>query len=259
MEIFMSKELEGKVTVITGASAGIGRATALLCAREGAKLVLSDIDEAGGHRLVEDIVAMGGEATFMRADASSQADIRAMLDHAIATHGVIDCVFNNVGIPQLRRSILEIPLEEWNRVITVNLTGCFLALQLEIPLLLTRPRASIVNMASFSGVAATPLMAAYSSSKFGVIGLTKSAAAEFARTGLRINAVCPTATLTPGMVGYLEKMGVTPEEAGESYPAGRMAQPEEMAEVVLWLLSDRSSYINGQAICATGGPSGITV
>lgn len=255
----MTRVLEGKITVVTGAAAGIGRATALLCAKEGARLVLSDIDSDGGQQLVNEIRLSGGEATFIRADISSEADIRQMLDHAVSTYGAIDCVFNNVGIPQIRQSITEITLAEWNKVLAVNLTGCFLSLQMEIPLLLQRPSASIVNMASFSGVAATPMMAAYSSSKFGVIGLTKSAAAEYARTGLRINAVCPTATATPGMVEYLHKLGVDPEKAGEAYPAGRMAKPEEMAEIVVWLLSERSSYINGQAICATGGPSGINV
>jgi NAD(P)-dependent dehydrogenase (short-subunit alcohol dehydrogenase family) len=248
-------QLEGKIAMITGAATGIGRATALLCAREGARLLLADINTVAGEQTAAEIRATGAEVAFVAADVSDPAQVARMMQAIVDTYGGLDCAFNNVGIPQRPQSVTSLSLDEWSRVLAVNLTGCFLCVQQQIPLLLQRSGGSIVNMASFSGVSATPMMAAYSSSKHGVIGLTKSVAAEYAKAGIRVNVICPTATDTPALREYLKGLGVDPASSAKSYPAGRLGTVEEIAEVALWLLSDKSSFINGQAICATGGPA----
>ena len=252
----MAGELDGKVAIITGAAAGIGRAAALLFAREGARLLLSDIDEATGRRTTADIVAAGGAAEFVKADVSCERDVIALVDAAQTIYSGFDLAFNNAGIGHTPVSLIDISLETWERFLRVNLTGVFLCMKHQIPRLLERGGGAIVNTGSVAGLAATPMMGAYSASKFGLIGITRSAAAEFANRNIRINAVCPTATDTPGMRDFLAAMDVDP--AKMDGPMGRMGRPEEIAEVALWLLSDRASFVTGQTVSPTGGSSGQT-
>ena len=252
----MAGELDGKVAIITGAAAGIGRAAALLFAREGARLLLSDIDEVTGRRTTADIVAAGGAAEFVKADVSCERDVIALVDAAQTIYSGFDLAFNNAGIGHTPVSLIDISLETWERFLRVNLTGVFLCMKHQIPRLLERGGGAIVNTGSVAGLAATPMMGAYSASKFGLIGITRSAAAEFANRNIRINAVCPTATDTPGMRDFLAAMDVDP--AKMDGPMGRMGRPEEIAEVALWLLSDRASFVTGQTVSATGGSSGQT-
>lgn len=252
----MAGELQGKVTIITGASAGIGHAAALLFAREGARLLLSDVDRDNGEALTAEIRGQGFEAHFITADIAREEDVVALVDRAMTVFGGLDLAFNNAGIGHPPLSLVDTPLELWNRYLAVNLTGTFLCMKHQIPAMLARGKGAIVNTGSLAGLAATPMMGPYTASKFGLTGITRSAAAEFAGRDIRINAVCPTATATPGMLAYLDEMGVP--EARMHGPMGRTGRPEEIAEVALWLLSDRASFINGQAVAATGGSSGQT-
>lgn len=252
----MAGELQGKVTIVTGAAAGIGQAAATLFAREGARLLLSDVDAANGEKVAAEIAAGGGEAHFIHADISIEDDVIVLVRRAIDIFGGLDLAFNNAGIGHTPLSLLDIPLDMWNRHLAVNLTGTFLCMKHQIPRLLDRGGGAIVNTGSLAGLAATPMMGPYTASKFGLTGITRSAATEFASRNIRVNAVCPTATETPGMKGFLEATGFPSERM--SGPLGRMGRPEEIAEVALWLLSDRASFVNGQAVAATGGSSGQT-
>ncbi len=252
----MTGELRNKITLITGAAAGIGRSAALLFAREGARLMLADIDEAAALRLAEEIEAAGGEAAAVAADVSREDDVARLMAAVEGRYGGLDCAFNNAGIGHQPLSLLNITLEHWNRYLTVNLTGTFLCMKYEIPMMLARGGGSIVNTGSLAGLAATPKMGSYTASKFGLTGITKSASAEFVSQNIRINAVCPTATATEAMRSFITDQGL-PEER-MSGPMGRMGRPEEIAEAALWLLSERASFVTGQALITNGGSPGQT-
>ncbi|MGI4792564.1 MAG: SDR family NAD(P)-dependent oxidoreductase [Janthinobacterium lividum] len=248
-------ELRQKVTLVTGAGAGIGRAAAELFGRNGARLLLSDVDPDAVETVAASIRSRGGEACIVEADISNEDDVARMVEHAISVFGRLDLALNNAGIGHKPVSLPDVALGDWQRVIDINLTGTFLCMKHEI----RRMRAtggSIVNVASMSGLAATPRMSPYSASKHGVIGLTRTAAAEFAAENIRVNAICPTATDTPGLRTYISQMGVDP--ARMNGPMGRMGLPSEIAEMAMWLLSERASFVTGQAVGATGGSAGQT-
>lgn len=251
----MAGELQGKVTLVTGAAAGIGKAAAALFAQEGARLFLSDVAGDALAATAAGLREQGHEVATIVADVSRETDVAAMVAEAMRTYGRLDCAFNNAGIGHPPLSTLDVSIEMFNRYLAVNLTGTLLCMQHEIRVMLEQGGGSIVNMASLSGLRATPKMTPYAASKFGVIGITRSAASEFASRKIRINAVCPTATETEGMREFLAAQGAANYAVG---PLGRMATPKEMAEAALWLLSDRSSFVVGEALAVSGGSAGGT-
>ena len=250
----MTGRLEGKVAVITGASSGIGQATAPLFAREGAKVLLVDIDEEGGQRTLNTIREAGGEASFFRADVSKTLEVQAMVLEAVRLYGRLDCAFNNAGIDGPVLPITAYPEEEWDRVIAVNLKGVWLCMKYEVEQMLKQGGGVIVNTSSQLGlVGVEQPLSGYAASKHGVVGLTRQVAMECARQNIRVNAVCPGTVATP-MLNQL--MASNPEIAAfarASTPTGRIAEPDQIGQAALWLCSEESSYVNGQAIAIDAG------
>lgn len=246
--------LQGKVTLITGAGSGLGRASALLFAREGASVVVAEIQEKAGRRTVEEIEAAGGRALFVRADVSRAADARAMVAAAEETYGRLDVIFNNAGVfPADDGSVLDTTEETWDLVVSVNLKGVFLGCKHAIPALLRAGGGSIINTASFVALmgAATPQIA-YTASKGGVLSLTREIAIEFARKGIRANALCPGPVDTP-LLAELFSDPARRRRRMVHIPAGRLARAEEVASAALFLASDESSYVNGATFTVDGG------
>ena len=248
----MAASLEGKVALVTGGSSGIGRATSLTFAREGAKVVVADVDIEGGDETVRRIRKAGGEAVFVKTDVSKHAEVNALIDKAVQTYGRLDYAFNNAGIEGPTVSTVDHTEEEWDSVIDINLKGVWLCMKYEIPQMLRQGGGAIVNTSSISGLVSNPNMSAYNASKHGINGLTKSAAIEYARAGIRVNAVCPGAINTP-MMERVKALDPRETQTIEQSPAGRMASPEEVAEPVVWLCSDAASFVTGHTMCVDGG------
>lgn len=249
----MSGILMDKAALVTGAGLGLGRATALAFAREGAKVVVNDINETDGKDTVEMVKKAGGEAIFVKADVSKEKEVEAMVNKAIQTYGRLDCAHNNAGIDEPPMPFTEHTEEQWDRVIGVNLKGVFLCMKHEIKYMVDHGGGAIVNTSSIAGlVAAGPPI--YVASKHGINGLTKAAAAELGRAGIRVNSICPAGMRGTGL--YNRVLAITPDivdKIKEAVPLGRDAAPEEVAEVVVWLCSDKASYVNGTAMSVDGG------
>lgn len=252
----MSKRFQDKVVIVTGASSGIGKATAIEFGKEGARVALSArrLDEC--EKSVEAVRAAGGEAIAIQTDVTDYDDIKRMVATTIEAYGRLDCAFNNAGIAgEISMPTHEHSKENWDRVISVNLTSVFLSMKYEIPEMLKTGGGAIVNNASIFGlVGSTVGHAPYAASKYGVIGLTQTAAYEYAKQGLRVNAVCPGYTRTEKMQENCER---DPErferKIRPSIPMDRLGEMVEIARLVLWLASDEASYVTGQAIAADGG------
>jgi NAD(P)-dependent dehydrogenase (short-subunit alcohol dehydrogenase family) len=249
----MPGRLEGKVALVTGGASGIGRATALTFAWEGAKLVIADMNEDGGHQTVHMITEKGGEATYVQVDVTSASAVEAMLSKTVETYGRLDCAHNNAGIwGGLRALTAEYPEDRWHQVIAVNLTGVWLCMKYEIPQMLSQGSGAIVNTASAAGLVGGRGMSAYVASKHGVVGLTKTAALEYAQQGIRVNCICPgyiqTPMTAPGMEDPARMALMLARE-----PIGRVGQPEEVAEAVVWLCSDAASFVTGHTMTVDGG------
>lgn len=249
----MAGILDTKVSLITGAGSGIGRATAKIFAREGARLVLADVVEKGGFETLEMVKAIGADAIFIRTDVAKSAEVDAAVAKAIATFGRLDCAFNNAGIGGAGRLTHEYNEEEWNRVIGINLTGVWLCMKAEITQMLSQGGGAIVNTSSIMGLTGAIRVPAYTAAKHGVAGLTKAAALEYGRHGIRINAVCPAPIYTPMLMGAFEKRPDMEERYARSEPMKRLGQPEEVGEAVAWLCSDRASYVTGLPMPVDGG------
>ncbi len=245
--------VEGKVALVTGAATGIGRATAILLAREGARVVVSDVDQSQGETTVSLIREAGGEAAFHRTDVSDEEQVVALIEHVRAHFGRLDCAVNNAGIAGPTAALHQVSLEDWNRTLTTNLGGVFLCLKHEIPLMQQQGGGAIVNTASGAGVVAAPGMAPYCASKHGILGLTKTAAVENAALGIRINAICPGATDTPMMQATMAIDPSVKKMVLKSMPGGRMGEAAEIAEAAVWLCSDRASFVSGEAMLVDGG------
>ncbi len=249
----MALSLEEKVALVTGGSSGIGRATALVFARKGAKVVVADVLTEGGEGTVSRIRDAGGQAIFVKTDVSKAADVMALVDDAVSTYGRLDCAFNNAGILGVNAPTADCTEDNWDRVIDINLKGVWLCMKYEIPQMLKQGNGAIVNTASIAGLVGSLGLPAYCASKGGIIQLTKTAALEYATKGIRINAVCPGVIRTP-MVE--QATGGKPELEAQFTalePVRRMGTPEEIAEAVVWLCSDAASFVTGHPMVVDGG------
>ncbi len=246
-------QLDGKVALITGAGSGIGRASALAFAREGARVAVADIVVEGGEETVRMVKEAGGEAFFIKVDVANAADVEAMVNTVVDTYGCIDCAYNNAGIEGRLASTDEYPEDVFDKVIDINLTGVWLCMKYELPHMLKQGSGAIVNTASGAGLIGVAGMSAYVASKHGVVGLTKTAALEYAKSGIRVNAVCPGLIQTP----MVERLTAEQPQLGEALvaaePVGRTGKPEEIAESVVWMCSDAASFVTGHAMSVDGG------
>lgn len=247
----MKDLLKGKVALVTGASSGIGRASARAFAREGAKVIVSDIAVEGGKEAVDMIKESGGEAIFFKCDVSKMAEVEALIMKAVETYGRLDCALNNAGVAGEVTSTADCTEENWHQVININLHGVWYCMKYEIPQILKNGGGAILNTSSISGLHGVRNQAAYSASKHGVIGLTKSAALEYANKGIRINALCPGWTKT-GMAEAPEVHDTDPSFLAK-YVCDRPGTPEEQAEAAVWLCSDLASFVNGHTMVVDGG------
>lgn len=242
--------VEGKVAIITGAAKGIGESTALLFAKEGAKVVVSDIDEENGKKVVEAIKTEGGEAIFVRSDASKAKDNEDLVRKTVESFGKLDIAVNNAGIGGPLAKTAEYPIDGWDNVIKLNLSGVFYGTKYQIAEMLKNGGGSIVNITSILGQVGTANSPAYVAAKHGVVGLTKTAAVEYAKENIRVNSVGPGYIKTPLLDGLDDE---TLEYLVGLHPIGRLGEPEEVAELILWLASDKASFVTGNYYAVDGG------
>lgn len=249
----MTRAFEDKVALVTGASSGIGRATAEAFAREGARVVAADVDVAGGEQTVTRIHDAGGTATFVRCDVSSSGEVENMVRHARSSYGRLDCAFNNAGIEGDLANTVDCTEENWDRTIAVNLRGVWLCMKHEIPVMLEHGGGAIVNCASVAGLVGFRDLPAYCASKGGVVELTRATALEYAAAGIRVDAICPGVIRTPMVDRVIGGNAEVEAQYTALEPIGRLGTPEEIADAVLWLSSDGASFVTGHALVADGG------
>lgn len=247
----MEAPFKNKVALVTGGSFGIGRATAIAFAKKGAKLVIADWVE--DYETINLIQALGAEAIFVKCDVSKATDVKVMIEKTIAAFGRLDYAFNNAGIEGTLAPVQDCSEENWDKTIGVNLKGIWLCMKYEIPEMLKQNKGVIVNTASVAGLVGFPGLPAYVASKHGIIGLTKTAALECAKLGIRVNAVCPGVIKT----SMIDRLTGNKKEAEEQFtgmePIGRLGQPEEVANAVVWMCSDEASFVTGHAMAVDGG------
>lgn len=249
----MTGQLDGKVALITGGSSGIGRASALAFAREGAKVVVADVLVDGGQETVRLIQAAGGQGLFIKTDVSKAAEVEALIKQTVATYGRLDCAYNNAGVEGTFVTTTEYTEADWDRVIAINLKGVWLCMKYEIAQMLQQGGGAIVNTASGAGLVGVAGLSAYVASKHGVVGLTKTAALEYAKAGIRVNAVCPGVIETPMVARLTNSRPDLGEALVAGEPMGRVGKPEEIAEAAVWLCSDAASFVTGHAMSVDGG------
>ena len=253
MTINKNGSFAGRAAFVTGAANGIGRAAALAFAREGASVVIADISEHDNHETTRMIEELGGRAFAVRCDVSRAEDVKAALDGGLKEFGRLDFAFNNAGVEQPISVAADITDEEWDRIIRINLRSVFLCMKHEIPLMLQQRGGVIVNTSSGAGIKGFKGQAAYAVAKHGVIGLTKSAALDYAQSNIRINAVCPGIIATPMMERFTGGTQEGEQRVIAQEPVGRMGTPEEIAAAVTWLCSDAAAFVIGHAMVIDGG------
>jgi NAD(P)-dependent dehydrogenase (short-subunit alcohol dehydrogenase family) len=249
----MSKQFEGKVALVTGAGSGIGRATAIAFAREGAMVAVADRTPPGGDETVAMIEAEGGKAIVVWGDVAIDEQVEKLVADTVKAFGRLDFAFNNAGIEGVTAVTHEYPVDQFDRVIAVNLKGVFLGMKHQVPAMLANGGGVIINCSSVAGLVGFPGSAAYVASKHAVVGISKTAALDYAQIGIRVNAICPGVIDTP-MVD--RALGESPEADAvirKMQPLGRPGQPEEIASAVLWLCSEGAAFTTGQAIAVDGG------
>jgi NAD(P)-dependent dehydrogenase (short-subunit alcohol dehydrogenase family) len=254
----MTSRLDGKIALVTGGASGIGRATAVAFAREGARVVVADMNEGGAHETIELVTKAGTGGVFIKTDVTQAAAVDALIGRTVDAFGRLDCAFNNAGISGVgiggpaRAATADYPDERWHQVLAVNLTAVWLCMKREIRQMLTQGGGAIVNTASVAGLVGLRYASAYVASKHGVVGLTKTAALEYAPQHIRVNAVCPgyieTAMTAPGMSDPARLAQMIAQE-----PIGRVGTPDEVAEAVVWLCADAASFVTGHTMTVDGG------
>jgi NAD(P)-dependent dehydrogenase (short-subunit alcohol dehydrogenase family) len=247
------QDFAGRVALVTGGGSGLGQAAARLLAGRGALVVVADVNETGGAETVQQCIDAGSEAVFFRTDVTLEADVRGAVATAVERWGRLDAAINNAGINGPAKPIADYTLDEWNTVLATNLTGVFLGLKYEIPQMLAQGGGAIVNTSSGAGLRGFALLPAYVATKHAVLGLTKAAALAYVKAGVRVNAVCPGSTRTPLLEGFMGGDPAMEAAITNSAPIGRLARPEEIAEAMVWLLSDAASFMVGHALAVDGG------
>lgn len=247
----MEVSFKNKVALVTGGSSGIGRATAIAFARKGVKVVLVDWIE--NHETVNLARELGSDAIFIKCDVSKSTEVKAMIEKTIAEFGRLDYAFNNAGIEGIQANTWECTEENWDKTINVNLKGIWHCMKYEIPEMLKLGKGAIVNCASVAGLVGFEGLPAYVASKHGVVGLTKTAALECAKLGIRVNAVCPGVIQTPMIDRLTHKEKENIEQFRGFEPIGRFGLPEEVANAVVWMCSDEASFVTGDAMAVDGG------
>jgi NAD(P)-dependent dehydrogenase (short-subunit alcohol dehydrogenase family) len=242
-----------EVAVVTGASSGIGRAAALAFAAEGARVVVSDICSKVGEDTVREIASSRGDAIFVKADVSRSEDVAALIERTVQNYGQLDFAFNNAGIEGDMAVTAECTEENWDRTLAVNLKGVWLCMKHELGHMLARRRGAIVNCSSVAGLVGFQGQPAYVASEHGIVGVTRCAALEYAKYGIRVNAVCPGVIATPMVERIVKENPDVKDQLTAGEPVGRMGKPEEVAAAVVWLCSARASFVTGQAIAVDGG------
>jgi NAD(P)-dependent dehydrogenase (short-subunit alcohol dehydrogenase family) len=251
----MNGMLQDKVVIVTGGAQGIGEASALLMAREGAKVVVADIRVDGGHDTVAQIKSAGGEAIFVACDVSREDEVAELVATACDSFGRLDGAFNNAGFGNTPAMLAELSQADWDKVMNVTLRGVFLCMKHQIPAMLKTGGGAIVNTSSNAGLRATPTQSIYCAAKSGVIGLSRNAAVEYAAQGIRVNTLCPGLIMTPKIqefadrgINWLERVNI---------PMGRIGEVTDVAEAATWLLSSRAAFITGQTLSVDGGSTAL--
>ncbi len=250
----MIGRVENKIALVTGGGSGLGRATVQALAREGAKVLVADLNLESAHETVIMVAETGGEASAFAMDVTVAAQVEAMVQMTVERYGRLDCAFNNAGIPgKVGTSVIDYEEEDWDRVIAVDLKGVWLGMKYELKQMLKQGSGVVVNTASIAGLVGLVGSSPYVASKHGVVGLTKTAALEFAQQNIRVNAVCPGVFRTPLVEKIIAELPEREELYLSAQPIGRMGRPEELAEAVVWLCSDAASFVTGHAFPIDGG------
>lgn len=250
----MNYGMAGKVAIVTGASGGIGRATALAFAASGASVVVSDVQDDKGQETVKLIVDQGGTAIFKRCNVADEADVKALVGMAVSTYGRLDYACNNAGINDIQKD--EYDLDVWERSLSVNLTGVMLCMKAEAEAMLATGGGAIVNTSSINGLVGNPMQGAYTAGKHGVVGLTRHGALRWAEAGIRVNCVCPGVIETP-MTDVISQNPEIKKTMEAMTPMKRLGQPEEIASAIVWLCSDQASFVTGHPMVIDGGATAV--
>ncbi len=248
-----STSLDGRAVLVTGAGSGIGRSGAVIAARNGARVLVADINDDGGNETVDIIRKAGGAAAFEHVDISSEEDVKRMIRRTVELYGKLDGAFNNAAVPQVTAMIHELSLAQWQRNISVTLTGTFLCMKYELEEMLKHRSGAIVNTSSGAGLRGFKLGSEYTAAKHGVVGLTRTAALEYSGHGIRINSVSPGGVRTPMLEGAMATNPDLEPYIVSTHPIGRLAHPDEIGEAAAWLLSDAASFVTGATLPVDGG------